>query len=232
MRANQERNTQWNWCLLLTALLVLPEILYNQPVPERSANSYAGTCTNVTNTAMIFKTDTCANMCTVFMHYTEYLLMYKIALPPPETTADVAAHNLKLIVNQMWTLSHMLNHAFLFHMVCNIKLPYYLSYSIYNMYIDVSAKLTTFRSYIQELEKLVKLENEEVVQQLDHINSLLNKAVLTCKASTSASKLPHPSKPLEAKEYIAPGQNLKLQPRGFSKTTHTPGRKKNGLVLR
>ena len=67
---------------------------------------------------------------------------------------------------------------------------------------------------------------------INHIKSLLNKAVLTCKASLAASTSLHPPKPLEAKEYIAPGQKLKQQPQGFSKTTLTPGRKKNGLVLR
>ena len=97
------------------------------------------------------------------------------------------------------------------------------------MLIDVSAKLHTFKGYIQQLEKSVRLENDQVMHQLDHINSLLNKAVLTCLAASTSL---HPSKPLEAKDYIAPGQNLKQQPRGFSKTTLTPGRKKNGLVLR
>ena len=99
-------------------------------------------------------------------------------------------------------------------------------------FIDVSAKLHTFKGYIQELEKSVRLENAQVVQQLDHINSLLNKAVLACKASLATSTSLQPSKPLKAKEYIAPGQNLQQQPRGFSKTTLTPGRKRNGLVLR
>jgi len=98
--------------------------------------------------------------------------------------------------------------------------------------IDVSAKLCTFKGYIQELEKYVRLENNQVVQQLDHINSLLNKAVITCKATLTTFTSPQPSKPLEVKEYIAPGQNLQQQPRGFSKTTLTPGRKRKGLVLR
>ena len=97
---------------------------------------------------------------------------------------------------------------------------------------DVSAKLSTFKGYIQELEKCVRLENTQVVQQLDHINSLLNKAVLTCKASLASSTSLQPSKPLEAKEYIAPGQNLQQQSRRFSKTTLTLGRKRKGLVLR
>lgn len=102
------------------------------------------------------------------------------------------------------------------------------------MCTDVSAKLHTFKGYIQELEKCVRLENEEVVRHLDHINSLLNKAVLTCKASLATPTSPLPAKLLETKEYIAPGQNLQQQPRGkgFSKTTLTPGRKRNGLVLR
>ena len=100
------------------------------------------------------------------------------------------------------------------------------------MLIDVSAKLHTFKGYIQELEKCVRLEHDQVVQQLDHINSLLNKAVIRCKASLATSTSPLPSKPLDTMEYIAPGQNLQQQRKGFSKTTLTPGRKKNGLVLR
>ena len=100
------------------------------------------------------------------------------------------------------------------------------------MLIDVSAKLHTFKGYIQELEKCVRLEHDQVVQQLDHINSLLNKAVLRCKASLATSTSPLPSKPLDTMEYITPGQNLQQQQKGFSKTTLTPGRKKNGLVLR
>lgn len=107
----------------------------------------------------------------------------------------------------------------------------YIHY-LWSVLIDVSAKLCTFKGYIQELEKYVRLDNDQVVQQLDHINSLLNKAVFTCKASLATSTSPQSSKPLKAKEYIAPGQNLQQQPRGFSKTTLTPGRKRNGLVLR
>ena len=114
LRANQGRYTQWTWHHQLTAPLALLEIHYNQPVPEKSVDSCADTCTSATHCATISKMDTCANMCTVFMHY---MLMHKPVLFPPERAA---AHNhKKMMMNQMWTQSHMLSHAFLFHKVGN-----------------------------------------------------------------------------------------------------------------
>lgn len=144
----------------------------------------------------------------------------------------MAAQSQKMMMSRMWTQLHMPNHAFLFHKVMTLH-KYTIIYDVLCLYyLDVSAKLATFKGYILEIEKCVKPENNQVRQQLDHIDSLLNKAVHLCKASLASSTSRHPSKPLKTKAYIAPGQNLKQQPRAFSKTTLTPGRKKNGLALR
>ena len=63
---------------------------------------------------------------------------------------------------------------------------------------------------------------------LDHVNALLHQAVATCKAAIQVSKLPEP---LVKKENMPPGKSLDHQWR-FVKTTKTPGRKRNGNILR
>lgn len=77
---------------------------------------------------------------------------------------------------------------------------------------------------MKELEEIVTLDNKCIHSVLPHVNSLLQNAILTCKAS---------DKPVEdfAKENIAP--NKKLEPQWqFQQTSRAPGRKKKGLVLR
>ena len=90
-------------------------------------------------------------------------------------------------------------------------------------------KLHSFNGYVQELQKVVTLDNNPVLEHLDHINSL---ALLTCRAAITVPAEQTKKKSLINKEYIAPGQNLQHQHRSFTKTTQLSGRKRNGLVLR
>ena len=83
---------------------------------------------------------------------------------------------------------------------------------------------------MQELQCHVTPENTQVLPFLDHINSLLHQALVTCKATTQVkpSTVGHP---LVQKENIAPGKSVEHQWR-FKKTAKSPGRKKHGIVLR
>lgn len=63
---------------------------------------------------------------------------------------------------------------------------------------------------------------------LDHVNALLHQALATCKAAVQVSK---PPEPLVKKENMPPGKSLDHQWR-FVKTAKTPGRKRNGNILR
>ena len=98
--------------------------------------------------------------------------------------------------------------------------------SLYN--VDVTLKLNRFHSLTQELQQLISTNDRAVLEHLDHINSLLHNAVLTCKAATVSVI---PDKPFKEEDHFAPGQKLQHQWR-FSQTTKTPGRKKKGTVLR
>ena len=93
-------------------------------------------------------------------------------------------------------------------------------------------KLHSFNGYVQELQKVVTLDNNPVLEHLDHINSLLHNALLTCRAAITVPAEQTKKKSLINKEYIAPGQNLQHQHRSFPKTTQLSGRKRNGLVLK
>ena len=63
---------------------------------------------------------------------------------------------------------------------------------------------------------------------LSHVNALLHQAVSTCKAAMQTSQ---PLQDLGEKENIPPRKSLEHQWR-FMKTCKSPGRKKNGNVLR
>ena len=98
---------------------------------------------------------------------------------------------------------------------------------MYN-WIDPVIQLKTFRSYMDQLEKAVTIENSAVHSYLPHINSLLHNAVLTCAAVESTDSTPAES---FNSEPIASNKNLEHQWR-FKKTTEAPGRKKRGQIFR
>ena len=81
---------------------------------------------------------------------------------------------------------------------------------------------------MNELEKRVTIDSQELHPFLPHINSLLHNALLTFKVAETPDLTP--AKEFE-KEYIAPGKIMEKQWR-FKPTTQKPGRKKKGLVLR
>lgn len=87
-------------------------------------------------------------------------------------------------------------------------------------------KLKTFDALMQELQDVIPKGDPSI---LDHINALLQNAVLACKAAdaTKADTI----ESFDTKDTITPGQKMELQWR-FKKTTKSPGRKKKGQIFR
>ena len=131
----------------------------------------------------------------------------------------------------IWIFCHMWKHAFrtvkVRKIVCDNLLHTTLVIVSITI-IDPTLKFNRYHHLIQELQQMMSQNNEAVLQHLDHINSLLHNAVLTCKAATISVT---PDEPFEKQDQFAPGQKLQHQWR-FSQTTKTPGRKKRGTVLR
>ena len=96
--------------------------------------------------------------------------------------------------------------------------------------LDHSVQLKTFSRLMLALQSMVTPENEDVFPFLKHINSLLNNAVLTCKAATDCSAQPTVSFKSEA-EKIAPGKRPDHQWR-FKPTSKPPGCKRKGMIFR
>ncbi len=93
------------------------------------------------------------------------------------------------------------------------------------VFVDPILHLKTFRTHMEELEKIITLSNKSVHPVLPHVNSLLHSAILACKASTVETREEF------EKENIAPNKNMDHQWR-FQKTSQPPGRKKRGQILR
>ena len=95
------------------------------------------------------------------------------------------------------------------------------------IFIDFTSKLKLFYNYIEELQ--LSVTSIDVSQCLDNINSHLQNAVLTCRATTlnSKSEIPVFPKP----EVIHAAKKPKLQWK-FNKTLNESGRKKNGAVFK
>ena len=107
----------------------------------------------------------------------------------------------------------------------------YIAISIFTtsaLLLDHSIQLQTFNTLQKDLQSQINTNDNQIMPYLDHVNALLHQAVATCKAATQVFKLPEP---LVKKENMPPGKSLDHQWR-FVKTTKTPGRKKNGNVLR
>ena len=107
----------------------------------------------------------------------------------------------------------------------------YIAISIFTtsaLLLDHSIQLQTFNILQKDLQSQINTNDNQIMPYLDHVNALLHQAVATCKAATQVFKLPEP---LVKKENMPPGKSLDHQWR-FVKTTKTPGRKKNGNVLR
>ena len=98
------------------------------------------------------------------------------------------------------------------------------------LHADHTIQLNTFNSLIRELQQQVTPQNTGVLPYIKHINALLQQAVTTCKAAQNTD-LPSQKQSLPIKESIPPGKNCDHQWR-FKQTSKTPGRKKNGLILR
>lgn len=97
---------------------------------------------------------------------------------------------------------------------------------------DHTIQLNTFGSHLRELQLHVTPSNTPVLHVLGHINALLQRAVVVCKAATKVETPTTMSDhTLVKKDEIAPGQNSEHQWR-FKKTVKSPGRKKSGIVLR
>ena len=99
---------------------------------------------------------------------------------------------------------------------------YILNYVWYD--VDYTSELNTFK-LIWDLQEHVQ---RQVLPYIQRVNSLLQQAVSTCEA---AIVTPVCRQPMEVKESIASGKKSEHQWR-FKPTSETPGRKKNGLVLR
>ena len=96
------------------------------------------------------------------------------------------------------------------------------------VYLDHSIQLQTFNLLQKELQSFINTDNNKTLPYLNHINALLHQAVSTCKAAMETSE---PVEELGEKENIPPRKLLEHQWR-FTKTCKSPGRKKNGNVLR
>ena len=94
--------------------------------------------------------------------------------------------------------------------------------------LDHSIQLQTYNTLQKDLQSHINANNNQIMPYIDHVNALLHQAVATCKAAVQVSKLPEP---LVKKENMPPGKSLDHQWK-FVKTIKTPGRKKNGNVLR
>lgn len=81
-----------------------------------------------------------------------------------------------------------------------------------------------FESLMLELQRRIPMNADLSI--LDHVNSLLQNAILTCKAA-DATRI-EAIQSFETKENINPGQKMDLQWR-FTKTTKSPGRKKGHI---
>ena len=96
--------------------------------------------------------------------------------------------------------------------------------------IDHTIQLNTFNDLIRQLQMQVTPQNAAVLPYIEHINALLQKAVVTCKAAKKTEP-PSSQQVLLNKEFIAPGKNSDHQWR-FKQTSKTPGRKRNGSTLK
>lgn len=93
--------------------------------------------------------------------------------------------------------------------------------------LDNSIQLQTF-SALKDLQSFVDNSRNQVIPYLNHINTLLQQAVSTCKAAVQTSEQ---LQDLGEKENIPPQKSLEHQWR-FMKTCKSPSRKKNGNILR
>lgn len=109
-----------------------------------------------------------------------------------------------------------------------MQAPGIIVYQSLFIHADPTLKLRTFNAHIQELQQLVTPQSA-AVPYLDHINSCLHNAILSCRAAIESEHNPQATFPMPEK--IPATKRPELQWR-FQKTTKTPGRKRNGLILR
>lgn len=96
------------------------------------------------------------------------------------------------------------------------------------LFLDHAIQMSTFGSLVQELQQKVNPDNAAVLPCLPHINALLLQTVTVCRvAEKSTSQMQQ----LTIKDVIPPGKTVDHQWK-FKQTAKTPGRKKNGLILR
>ena len=95
-------------------------------------------------------------------------------------------------------------------------------------FTDHSVKLQTFNMLQKELQSFINTNKNQTMPYLSHINALMHQAISTCKAAVQISE---PLQELGEKENIPPRKSLEHQWR-FMKTCKSPGRKRNGNVLR
>ena len=105
----------------------------------------------------------------------------------------------------------------------------YMLSSWYCLFIhaDPTLKLRTFNAHIQELQLVTP--QSAAVPYLDHINSCLHKAILSCRAAIESEHNPQATFPTPEKIPATKKQEHQWR---FQKTTKTSGRKRNGLILR
>ena len=85
-----------------------------------------------------------------------------------------------------------------------------------------------FNAHILELQQLVTAQSA-AIPYLDHINSCLHNAILSCKAAVEAEKTPNAIFPTPEK---IPATKKPDHQWRFKKTTKTPGHKRKGLILK
>ena len=89
--------------------------------------------------------------------------------------------------------------------------------------------MKTFKSHMLELQQLVTPQSA-AIPYLDHINSCLHNAILSCRAAIKADKTP--GKAIFPTPERIPATKKPEHQLRFKSTTKTPGRKQNGITLR
>ena len=101
---------------------------------------------------------------------------------------------------------------------------------LFTSYTDHTMQLHTFNALVRDLQSHVTLANAQVLPFLGHINALLNRALVTCKAAAQVDSLTK-GESLVKKEVMPAGKGFEHQWK-FKKTVRPPGRKRRGLILR
>lgn len=229
---------------LLVGISLLDTLLHVSSAPHKmtkfvrleNVTSYALTCTSVMISATTLIMAISVNIFTEFtpFHIYDNLVIRKLNhLLQKITLQQLMRTTRKVLTLQMMNapaVQYFLRKYLILRKVASYIVQKYLISQFHeaSYFLDSSLQLQTFNALQKDLQLHITTNNNHVIPYLDHINALLHQAVATCKAATQVSK---PVDLLTKKEKIPPGKSVEHQWR-FKKTVKSPGRKKNGSILR